>query len=112
MASTDRARSTSSPAATRIGSAGGRPQFLPARSAPTKLSYKDQRDLDLLPKRIAEIEAAIARDEDALHDPDLYARNPRKFAALTKAIDDARAEKDAAEHRWLELAEMAESLAS
>jgi len=76
----------------------------------TKLSYKDQRDYDLLPKRIEEIEAAIARDEAALHDPELYARDPKRFAALTEAIDKARAEKDAAEHRWLELAEMVEAL--
>jgi ATP-binding cassette subfamily F protein uup len=81
----------------------------PAR-APTKLSYKDQRDYDLLPTRIEEIEAAIARDEAALSDPDLYARDPKRFAALTAAIDAARAEKDAAELRWLELAERVEAL--
>jgi ATP-binding cassette subfamily F protein uup len=78
----------------------------------TKLSYKDQRDYELLPKRIEELEAQIARDEDALHDPDLYVKNPDRFAALTAAIDKARAEKDAAEERWLELAEMVENLGS
>jgi ATP-binding cassette subfamily F protein uup len=82
----------------------------PPPKAKTKLSYKDQRDLDLLPGRIEEIETAIARDEAALSDPDLYARNPARFAALTAAIDAARAERDAAEMRWLELAEMAEAL--
>ncbi len=82
----------------------------PPAKAKTKLSYKDQRDLDLLPGRIEEIEAAIARDEAALADADLYTRDPKRFAALTKAIDDARAERDAAEMRWLELAEMAEAL--
>ena len=75
-----------------------------------KLSYKDQRDYDLLPGRIAEIEAAIARDEAALSDPNLYTRDPKRFAALTAAIEAARAEKDAAEERWLELAEKAEAL--
>ncbi|MCZ8017499.1 ATP-binding cassette domain-containing protein [Novosphingobium sp.] len=73
-----------------------------------KLSYKDQRDYDLLPGRIEELLAQIARDEAALADPALYTRDPAKFAALTKAIDDARAEKDAAEERWLELAELVE----
>ncbi len=76
----------------------------------TKLTYKDQRDYDLLPKRIEQIEAAIARDEAALADPDLYTRDPQRFTALTAAIDAARAEKDAAEHRWLELAEMVEGM--
>src|SRR5690606_34929037 len=36
----------------------------PPRPAPAKLSYKDQRDLDLLPRHIEELEAAIARDEE------------------------------------------------
>jgi ABC transport system ATP-binding/permease protein len=76
-----------------------------------KLSYKDQRDYDLLPQRIEEIEAAIARDEAALSDPDLYTRDPKRFAQLTAAIERARAERDAAEERWLELAEQVEALA-
>jgi ATP-binding cassette subfamily F protein uup len=77
-----------------------------------KLSYKDQRDLDLLPSRIEELEAEIARDEDMLADPDLYVRDPARFAQLTAAIEKARSERDAAEQRWLELAEMAEALAN
>ena len=82
----------------------------PSPPSARKLTYKDQRDYDLLPKRIEDIEAAIARDEEALHDPALYARDPAKFAALTDAIEAARAEKDAAEMRWLELAEQVEAL--
>ncbi|MBS1239954.1 MAG: transporter ATP-binding protein [Proteobacteria bacterium] len=74
----------------------------------TRLTYKDQRDYELLPRRIEELEAAIARDEAALHDPDLYGANPAKFAALTEAVAKARAEKDAAEERWLTLAEQVE----
>ncbi|MBS3927542.1 MAG: ATP-binding cassette domain-containing protein [Sphingomonadales bacterium] len=73
-----------------------------------KLTYRDQRDYDLLPARIEEILAQIARDEATLSDPALYTRDPAKFAALTKAIEGARAEKDAAEERWLELAELVE----
>jgi ATP-binding cassette subfamily F protein uup len=76
-----------------------------------KLSYKDQRDLDLLPKEIEKFEAAIARDTAAMADPNLYMRDPKKFDQLMKSIEKARAERDAAELRWLELAEMAENLA-
>ena len=86
------------------------PKAAPPRPQ-TKLTYKDQRDFDLLPKRIEEIEAVIARDEAALHDPDLYGRDPKRFAALSAAIDRARAERDAAEERWLALAEQIEMLA-
>lgn len=85
----------------------------PAAEAPrraTKLSYKDQRDYDLLPQRIEEIEAQIARDEAALADPALYTRDPAKFAALSEGIAKLRDEKDAAEMRWLELAEKVEAL--
>ncbi|HEY0960451.1 MAG TPA: ATP-binding cassette domain-containing protein, partial [Novosphingobium sp.] len=73
-----------------------------------KLSYKDQRDYDLLPARIEELSAAIARDEAAMADPDLYTRDPRKFSALSDAIARARTEMGAAEERWLELAELVE----
>ena len=82
----------------------------PPKTAATKLSYKDQRDLDLLPQTIEKLEQAIARDEEALADPSLYTRDPKRFAALTKAIEQARADKDAAEERWLELAEKADGL--
>jgi ATP-binding cassette subfamily F protein uup len=80
----------------------------PPKPKSTKLSYKDQRDYDLLPARIEELEATMAGHESALADPDLYARDPGKFASLTEALEKARAEKDAAEERWLELAEMVE----
>ncbi len=83
-----------------------------AKPASAKLTYKDQRDLDLLPRRIEELEAAIARDEAALADPNLYVRDPSRFAALTQAIEQARADKDGAEERWLELAEKAEEMNS
>jgi ATP-binding cassette subfamily F protein uup len=76
-----------------------------------KLSFKDQRDLDRLPGEIEKLEAGITADEAALADPDLYTRDPRKFAALMASIDAKRAEKEAAELRWLEVAEMAEGLA-
>jgi ATP-binding cassette subfamily F protein uup len=103
----DRRRRQPAPAAAKPSAA---PRA--AASKPqTKLTYKDQRDYDLLPDRIQAIEAQIARDEEALNDPDLYTRDPARFAALTAAIDKARAERDAAEERWLELAERLEALA-
>ena len=74
----------------------------------SKLSYKDQRDYELLPARIEELEVAIAKGEEILADPDLYAADPQKFANISKGIENARSEKDAAEERWLELAELVE----
>ncbi|MBY8826894.1 ABC-F family ATP-binding cassette domain-containing protein [Hephaestia mangrovi] len=92
--------------------AGAPPPAPPPPQKQTKLSYKDQRDYDLLPKRIEELDAGIARDEAALADPDLFTRDPARFDALMKGIAKAREEKEAAELRWLELAEQVEALAS
>jgi ATP-binding cassette subfamily F protein uup len=92
-----------------------RPKPVAADTAPppppprsTKLSYKDQRDYELLPARIEELDAMIARGEQAMADPELYSRDPDKFARLNAALDQVRQEKEQAEERWLELAEMVE----
>ena len=76
-----------------------------------KLSYKDQRDLDRLPGEIEHLEAEIAAVEDVLADPNLYTSNPKRFADLSDRASQLRADKHAAEERWLEVAEMAEELA-
>jgi ATP-binding cassette subfamily F protein uup len=92
----------------RAAKAAAQPAAPPPPPRKGKLSYKDQRDYDLLPQRIEELDAAIQRDEAALADPALYTRDPARFAALTDAVARARADKDAAEERWLELAELVE----
>ena len=84
----------------------------PAPSPPPpradKLSFKDQRDYDTLPERIEELELAIARGEEILSDPELYSKDPQRFANIMKGVENARREKDVAEERWLELAERVE----
>jgi ABC transport system ATP-binding/permease protein len=85
------------------------PPKSPAR--PAKLSYKDQRDYDLLPKRIEAIDAEIAAAETEMAEPTLYTRKPERFAELMAKTDALRAEKDAAEERWLELAMLVEEMA-
>ena len=87
-----------------------RPRPIAGESA--KLTYKDQRDYDRLPGEIERLEAAVAADEPALPDPDLYTRDPERFAELTERIARHRADIEAAEVRWLEVAEMAEQLAA
>ena len=84
------------------------PVLAPVSGAKVKLTYKDQRDYDLLPKRIEALDAAIARDQVLLEDPDLYTRDPDAFERLMEAIGQAQEDKTLAELRWLELAEMVE----
>jgi ATP-binding cassette subfamily F protein uup len=84
----------------------------PRPSPGNKLSYKDQRDLDRLPSEIERIETEIAKAEQALHDPDLYSRDPRRFHSVTEQVSKLRSEKSAAEERWLEVAALAEALSS
>ncbi|GAA3895195.1 ATP-binding cassette domain-containing protein [Sphingomonas limnosediminicola] len=93
----------------------GRAKAAPASrtaSNSKKLSYKDQRDLDRLPGEIERLQSEVAADEASLSDPDLYKRDPMRFAELTERIARNRAEIEAAEYRWLEVAELAEALAS
>ncbi|PZQ21375.1 MAG: elongation factor 3 [Sphingopyxis macrogoltabida] len=75
-----------------------------------KLSYKDQRDYDLLPDRITAIETEMAGIETDLSDGTLFTRDNALFTALTEKLDSLRAEKAAAEDRWLALAEEVEAL--
>jgi ATP-binding cassette subfamily F protein uup len=82
----------------------------PRPSPGNKLSYKDQRDYDRLPDEIERLQALVAADEAALSDPDLYTRDAKRFAELTERIARHRADIEAAEVRWLEVAEMAEAL--
>ena len=66
----------------------------------------------MLPKRIEELEGYIERAQGELADPDLFVRDNARFTKLTDAIGQWEAEKESAEERWLELAEMIEQLES
>ena len=84
--------------------------WTPACAAGTSSPTRTSATYDRLPGEIERLEAEIAADEAALHDPDLYARDPARFAELTERIARNRAEIEAAELRWLEVAELAEAL--
>ena len=78
----------------------------PQPSAKRKLSYKEQRELEALPERIAALEKEIAEIESILGDPSLYAKEPAKAAAYAERLAPAKEELDAAETRWLELSDV------
>ncbi len=96
------------------GSASGpRPAPKADRAPPkpaVKLSYKDQRRLEVLEALMARLAADIATHEKRLEDSGLYARDPAAFDRLMAELSRARDELAAAEEEWLLLEEKKEAL--
>lgn len=68
-----------------------------------RLSYKDQRLYDILPKEIEEIEQSIAQIEEELSDSELFYRDEKKFYSLTSKLEELKIKKDEKETKWLEI---------
>ncbi|EHH68451.1 ABC-F family ATP-binding cassette domain-containing protein [Gluconobacter morbifer] len=68
-----------------------------------KLSYNDKRALDLLPAKMEQFEKDIQTYRKLLTDPNLYARDPKKFQTVTDALLEAENALTKAEEEWLEL---------
>ena len=81
-----------------------------ARPQSRKMSFKDKHALETLPERMAALEQEVVRLNAVLADPDLYARQPAKFAAATKAQEVAQASLANAEEQWLALEMQREAL--
>ncbi len=72
-------------------------------TAKRKLSYKDQRELEQLPSRIDELEAAVAGLSERLADPAIHAAGGAAMIALTAELTQTQSTLDAAYARWAEL---------
>lgn len=72
-----------------------------------KLTYILQYELDRLPAKIEALEKEIDTLEAILDDAELYTRDRSAFETATRRLAFARSELAQAEHRWLELSEMA-----
>lgn len=68
-----------------------------------KLSYKDERELSLLPEKIEELTQKISIMEEEFNNPNLYAQNPERFNLLMKEIIVKKEELENNELRWMEL---------
>jgi ATP-binding cassette subfamily F protein uup len=77
---------------------------------PTRLSSKEQRELDDLPARMAALEKEIGVIEKALSDPELYAKDPQKFTKASDLLETKKTALSDAELRWLELEDKRASL--
>lgn len=68
-----------------------------------KLSYNDKRALDLLPRKMADLEKKIQTYRDVLADPGLYSRDAAKFEKTTRLLESAERDLTQSEEEWLEL---------
>ena len=100
-----RAQKLREQAARIVPSDKAKPAAAPAPAAapvakPRKLSYKEQRELDELPKRITALEAEQKAINELLADPDAYVKDPQRMAQANKRHAQIDEELLAALERW------------
>ncbi|MDO8280411.1 MAG: ATP-binding cassette domain-containing protein [Burkholderiaceae bacterium] len=91
---------TASPAAATAASPLPAPKMAKAGNVRKKLSYKDQRELDSMPTRIAALEEEQMRIAAELADSSLYGRDPVRATELTTRHAQIDAELLQALERW------------
>jgi ATP-binding cassette subfamily F protein uup len=80
------------------------------RRAPTKLSYKDQRELDMLPAEIEELENNIDELRKLVAEPDFYTQDSELVQQKLRELAAAEASLEQRVERWGELESLQESL--
>ena len=80
----------------------------PAKTA--RLSYNQQRLLEVLPSEIEQLEKTISEISQSLSDSGLYAADPDAFNRLSARLLELQEQKDSKETQWLELQMLKESL--
>jgi len=79
---------------------------------PTKLGYKDQRELDALPAEIESLETSIASLQDAIAEPGFYAQENETVQATLMELANTESLLEQRVERWGALESLAESLQS
>ena len=107
-----RKRSNAAASEKKSGSAPKSVRPRPKDSAPKKLSFKEQHELDALPGKITALETAKAQLEKVLADPDLFANDRNAYESAAQKLGEVETAIAAAEDRWLELEALQEEIAS
>ena len=68
-----------------------------------KLSFKDQRELEQLPLRIEQLEAAVAAHGEAMANADFFKQGAAAIAKANEQVAGLQAELETAYARWAEL---------
>ncbi|KQO73786.1 ABC-F family ATP-binding cassette domain-containing protein [Rhizobium sp. Leaf262] len=78
--------------------------------AKAKLSFKQKFALENLPKEMEKTQAEIAKREERMADPQLFAKNPATFNTLADEMSKLREKLEAMEEEWLELEMLREEM--
>ncbi len=98
---TDWVRQRPEPARTRTEAQRPKLTEAPApKSKAKKLSYKDQRELDALPERIAELEAKIGDLHRRMSAPEFFQASPAEAADIGDQLQRLETELEQAFARW------------
>jgi ATP-binding cassette subfamily F protein uup len=71
--------------------------------AKTKLSYKEQRELDALPGKIEKLEETITELEQQVSQPEFYQQDKTAISSTLGQLDALRDELQKAYERWEQL---------
>ncbi len=75
----------------------------PPAAPKKKLSFKEQRELELLPAKLEELEAEIARRTAAMNDPKYFQQDAAAITRGNEELAKVQAQLDVAFARWEEL---------
>jgi ATP-binding cassette subfamily F protein uup len=80
-----------------------------ATSKPKKLSYKLQRELEMLPAQLEEAEAALEALQEETSAPDFYQKDHETVSAKLAELAEQEQQLEALMERWVELEAMQEA---
>ena len=89
-----------------IGPQASKPGAVRPPARPRKRSYKEEREHEALPGRIAALEAEQQRLQEEVAGPDFYKAGKAHIDAVLARIDGIHAELEQALARWVELEEI------
>lgn len=86
-----------------------RPENRVTQNKPKKLSYKYQRELDMLPEQIEVMEAEVAKIQEVIAEPSFYEKPFEETQPVMDELASIHKKLDEATERWMELEEMKSS---
>ncbi|PMG20682.1 ABC transporter ATP-binding protein [Vibrio splendidus] len=79
------------------------PKTAPVKAKPKKLSYKLQRELEVLPMRLEELETQIETLQEEVNDPSFFSKPVEQTQPVLDKLSAAEQELEVAFERWEEL---------